>query len=727
MWTSPNKPSNTITNGEQQIKRKPYKTAQTRPRSPIMANIINDQDLQGHISPATKMGSIENLAKLFRNRYGTFSDAEGENITIFAKNADDFMTQNMIPSLEMGTIVVQNLRKEPYTRAKRWRDTMTVDPEKINADHWTEQPYQAATPFMPFQPMQMAQDMIPARPAGIDIHGNPDPNDPGHPGQPQIPFIGMRPPIPAVRKQVAVNMNYCLKAYLLHAFQKKVDITAAEKFLNTFKRQQPKQTCSNFIDVFMVKFEHYVTLRWTVDESDAPNFRENVNTIRLQYIREGLCREFKKHLDSNPQVVTLQQVDDEIQRWARETIEGQDFTRNCNKPKAHHPLIIERFDNIVAQDRDNPDITESYPPTSTRQKLKDVTTRDRGSGTRGGRTLNNNERNISTDRRQPKLYKQPQDVNNTNNCDQHNNGSLQLLLSTLKTIGETFIRIGTWITQKSTPEDQQVQRPTIQPDAPAPITFTITNPEDARWVAQMRSSGLDPAMVITTYRQNQQHLDRTQTPQIPTPFISRSPYSNCNTPPSEYGACNECGHTSPGLPPINGHQKGALHRLPDGPDNNNYHSLVLPSGLVVCIECEHITSSFEMADRHQKETHSGQGSRNQTTRVQTPRKLTSIMPSGLLACNDGIHTSSSPWTTEKHQKEIHSEQDSQDQTSHVQTSASLLPATVSALPPFTSAALLPSTLVACNDCGQVFPNFKSADRHRQETHPRLANGPDRHN
>ena len=243
----------------------------------------------------------------------------------------------------------------------------------------------------------------------------------------------------------------------------------------------------------------------------------------------------------------------------------------------------------------------------------------------------------------------------------------------------------------------------------------------------MRNSGVDPAMVITTCRQNQQHLNRAQTPQVPPPPIPQSPHTNGNTPPSEHGACNECGHTSPGIPPINGHQKGALHRLPDGPDNNNYHSLVLPSGLVVCIECEHVTSSFEMADRHQKETHSGQGSRNQTTRVQTPRKLTSIMPSGLLACNDGGHTSSSPWMAEKHQKEIHSEQDSQDQTSHVQTSASLLPATVSALPPFTSASLLPSALVACNDCGRVFPNFESADRHRQETHPRLANGPDRHN
>ena len=603
MWTSPNKPSNTITNGEQQIKRKPYKTAQTRPRSPVMANIINDQDLQGHISRATEMGSVENLAKLFRNRYGTFSDAEGENIAIFAKNADNFMTQNMIPSLEMGTIIVQNLRKEPYIRAKRWRDTMTVDPEKINADHWREQPYQAATPFMPFQPMQMAQNMIPARPAGIDIHGNPDPSDPGHPGQPQIPFIGMRPPIPAVREQVAVNANYCLKAYLLHAFQKKVDIIAAGEFLNTFKRQQPKQTCSNFIDVFMVKFEHYITLRCTVDEREAPNFRENANTIRLQYIREGLCREFKKHLDSIPQVITLQQVDDEIQRWARETIEGRDFTGNCNKSKAHHPSLAGQFDDIV-QDEDNHEFTESYSPTSTRKKPKDTTIRGREDETGGRRTLNNNERNISTNHGQPKLHRRPQDTSNTNNWDQSSNGRSQLLFSALKIIGETFIRIGTWITQKSTPEDQQIQRPTTQPNAPAPITFTITNPEDAEWVTQMRSTGIDPATVITTYRQ-QQHLNRAQTRQVPSPFIP-SPYSNCNTPPSRRGVCNGYGHTSPDLPPIEGHQKGPLPRLPKGSDNNNYHSLVLPSGLVVCVECEHVTSSFEMADRHQKESHSGQ-------------------------------------------------------------------------------------------------------------------------
>ena len=98
-----------------------------------MANIINNQDLNRHIPSAAETGSVEKLAKQFKSRYGTFSDAEGENIVIFARNADNFMTQNLIPSLEMGMIVIYNLKGEPYIRAKRWRDTMDVDPERINA------------------------------------------------------------------------------------------------------------------------------------------------------------------------------------------------------------------------------------------------------------------------------------------------------------------------------------------------------------------------------------------------------------------------------------------------------------------------------------------------------------------------------------------------------------------------------------------------------------------
>ena len=691
LWTSPNKPNNTITNGEQQIKKKTLQDRSTKLRSPIMADIATNQDLHGHISPAIRVESIDKLAELFRYRYGTFSDAEEENIVIFAKNADNFMTQNVIPSLEMGAIITQNLRKEPYIRAKRWQDTMTVDPEKINADHWREQPYQAATPFLPYQPMQMAQNMIPARPAGIDIHGNPDPDDTRHPGQPQLPFIGMRPPVPAVREQVAVDTNYCLRAYLLHAFQKKVDITAAEKFLTTFKTQQPRQACSNFIDVFMVRFEHYITLRWTADERDAPNFREIVNTVRLQYIREGLCREFKKHLDSNPQVVTLQQVDDEIQRWARETIEGQEFTKNCSrphgKPKTHNPLMAEQFDNRVTQEEDNPDSTESYSPVFTRQKSRDVTTRGRGNGAKGRRTLNNNGRNTFIDHGQPKLPKLPRDTNSANNYDQPSNGRSQILFSALKMIGETFIKIGSWITQRYTPEEQQTQWSTTQPNNPTQVTLTITDPEDVKWMAQMRNSGSDPATVITTCRQNQQHLNQSrpvnnyisqcnensanfesadrhegvQTHQIPPTLIPQSSYSKDNIPPLRHGACNECSHIVTGLPKAEDHQRGAHHKPPDEPDNNNYHSFVLPSGIVVCIECEYLTTSFEAADRHQKEKHSRQDDYNQTTHVRTPKITSSLLPSGM---------------------------------------------------------------VACNDCGHIAATFELSDRHQQEAHPKLANGPD---
>ena len=72
----------------------------------------------------------------------------------------------------------------------------------------------------------------------------------------------------------------------------------------------------------MIKFEYYTTVRWTAADREAQNFRINANAIRLQYIRDGLCREFKKHLDANSNIVTQQQIDDEAQRWARETIDG---------------------------------------------------------------------------------------------------------------------------------------------------------------------------------------------------------------------------------------------------------------------------------------------------------------------------------------------------------------------------------------------------------------------
>ena len=566
-----------------------------------MANIINNQDPNRHIPSAAETGSVEKLAKQFKGRYGTFSDAEGENIVIFARNADNFMTQNLIPSLEMGMIIIHNLKGEPYIRAKRWRDTMDVDPERINADHWREQPFQAATPFMPYQPLQMAQIMIPARPAGIDIHGNPDPNDQGHPGQPQLPFIEMRPPVPAVREQVAVDANHCLKAYLLHTFQKRIDVTAAEKFLATFRTQQPKQTCTAFIDTFMVKFEYYITVRWTAAERDTPNFRENANTIRLQYIKEGLCREFKKHLDHNPQITTHQQVDDEAQRWARETIKGREFTKNCNKSEASYATASLYNDNKIPQDEEDDDNLESSSSTSTKRKPKDTPTRGRGGGNRGGRNQNNNGRNPSTDQGQPGLPKQSKDTDGWNNYDQSSDGKLTLnhkgnplcnycgIANHPRSACRTRQRdiekgtIRTYHPQKGTLSSyrgrQDSQPKTVNtadpwgdtysspqggqgaqwkaPNPSAPVTLTITDPEDTKWLSQAVSSGIDPAQVISMCRQRQQNLSRSQAandPIPPTPKISAS---------------------------------------------------LLPSGLVACNECAHVSATFELSDRHLKETHPG--------------------------------------------------------------------------------------------------------------------------
>ena len=156
-----------------------------------MANIQPDPNR--HVPPGIETGSVEKLAKSFKDQYGTFSDMERENIAIFARNADKFMSRNLTPSLEMGMIIIHNLKGEPYIRARRWRDTMDVDPERIHADHWSDQPHQPATPFLPYIPMQMAQPLIVQRPAGIGPDGQPDANDPSHPGQPALPFTPMRP------------------------------------------------------------------------------------------------------------------------------------------------------------------------------------------------------------------------------------------------------------------------------------------------------------------------------------------------------------------------------------------------------------------------------------------------------------------------------------------------------------------------------------------------------
>ena len=148
-------------------------------------------------------------------QYGTFSDMDGENIVIFTRNADKFMKQNLVPCLgyghdcnpqSKGRTIHQSTKMEGHYGRRPWNNSL-----------WTlvQQPHQAATPFLPYIPMQQAQPLIAPRPASMGPNGQPDANDPGHPGQPALFFQPMRPNIPEVREQPAVDANHCLKTYLL--------------------------------------------------------------------------------------------------------------------------------------------------------------------------------------------------------------------------------------------------------------------------------------------------------------------------------------------------------------------------------------------------------------------------------------------------------------------------------------------------------------------------------
>ena len=110
---------------------------------------------------------------------------------------------------------------------------------------------------------------------------------------------------------------------------------------------------------------------------------------QFAYNTEGLCREFKKHLDANPNIVAQQQIDDEAQRWARETIDGREFTKNCKKSEATHAASSIFMDAETAEDDEDEEVQEQTSSTSGDHGSKGNPSRGRGGGARGGKTPNN--------------------------------------------------------------------------------------------------------------------------------------------------------------------------------------------------------------------------------------------------------------------------------------------------------------------------------------------------
>ena len=139
----------------------------------------------------THISSIDELTELFKTQCGTFSDREDESIVKFSKDADEFMRINSTPSLEMGSIVLRNLEGEPYIRAIRWRTSGDFNPEKVHADHWSHQPYQATTP--------------------------------------------------TTREQPAVEANNCLKNYLLCTFPERIETYTTGEDSTTLPPAEPEQ------------------------------------------------------------------------------------------------------------------------------------------------------------------------------------------------------------------------------------------------------------------------------------------------------------------------------------------------------------------------------------------------------------------------------------------------------------------------------------------------------
>ena len=93
----------------------------------------------------------------------------------------------------------------------------------------------------------------------------------------------------------------------------------------------------------------------------------------------------------------------------------------------------------------------------------------------------------------------------------------------------------------------------------SPMTIVITNTEDQQWLSKVKSSGCDPATVITSARQQHLQQSRMQSPRTLNIASSHGSGSGGST--------------------------------------------ILPSGLVVCNECANISSTIEQAEEDTSAAH----------------------------------------------------------------------------------------------------------------------------
>ena len=86
--------------------------------------------------------TVERHKTNFVSLHSTFEDKPSQNITRWLFHADAYCLAHMIPSLEMGSIIIHSVRGEPARKIRRMLDVPGTTYE--NANHYCEQPQQDA-------------------------------------------------------------------------------------------------------------------------------------------------------------------------------------------------------------------------------------------------------------------------------------------------------------------------------------------------------------------------------------------------------------------------------------------------------------------------------------------------------------------------------------------------------------------------------------------------------
>jgi hypothetical protein len=324
----------------------------------------------------------------FMTQYGTFEDKPSQNIARWLAKADLYRTAHMIESLEMRSIIIHCIKGEPARKIRRMLDV--PGNTYANADHYCDQPVQQAVAYQPYREYKaagVAPAIIPA--------GEPNAGDPHPQARQQVEAVQARPAILPVRAQPLVTGDHCLRHYLLTIYGKRVNLTEAEKFLGTFKTQKTRQTCSNYLDEFVINYENYAHQRWTLlqlngnPEADPPVAGNAAarDADMLQLVTDGICKEFKIHCDNiklDLTTTTFPILEENVQRWQRSTTTGKAFTAGCvHAAQGANNVNVSAID-IVNPFEDDKDKLALLDSQTNSPQVSSASTRGQRGG-RGGR------------------------------------------------------------------------------------------------------------------------------------------------------------------------------------------------------------------------------------------------------------------------------------------------------------------------------------------------------